>query len=45
MKEKIYLYDDQIGSVEYVQHLGDDLTIVNAALVSFGKEKKEIDGK
>ena len=45
MKEKIYLYDDQIGSVEYVQHMGDDLTIVNAARVSFGKEKKEIDGK
>jgi thymidylate synthase (FAD) len=45
MKEKIYLYDDQIGSVEYVQHMGDDLTIVNAARVSFGKQKDEIDGK
>ena len=41
--EKIYLYDDKIGSVEYVQHMGDDLTIVNAARVSFGKQKKEID--
>lgn len=41
--EKIYLYDDNIGSVEYVQHMGDDLTIVNSARVSFGKEKKEID--
>ena len=45
MKEKIYLYDDKIGSVEYVQHMGDDLTIVNAARVSFGKEKDSIDGK
>ena len=41
--QKIYLYDDNIGSVEYVQHMGDDLTIVNAARVSFGKQKKEID--
>lgn len=41
--KKIYLYDDKIGSVEYVQHMGNDLTIVNAARVSFGKQKKEID--
>lgn len=41
--EKIYLYDDNIGSVEYVQHMGDDLTIVNSARVSFGKQKQEID--
>ena len=41
--KKIYLYDDNIGSVEYVQHMGDDLTIVNAARVSFGKQKTEID--
>ncbi len=45
MKDKIYLYEDQIGSVEYVQHMGDDLTIVNAARVSFGKQKDVIDGK
>lgn len=45
MKEKIYLYDDKIGSVEYVQHMGDDLTIVNAARVSFGKQKDKIDEK
>ena len=38
-----YLYDDNIGSVEYVQHMGDDLTIVNAARVSFGVEKNEVD--
>ena len=45
MIKKINLYDDDIGSVEYIQHMGDDLTIVNAARVSFGKEKKEIDGR
>ena len=45
MIKKINLYDDDIGSVEYVQHMGNDLTIVNSARVSFGKEKTEIDGK
>ena len=45
MKEKIYLYDDQIGSVEYVEHMGSDLTIVNAARVSFGKHKEQLDEK
>tara|TARA_R110002074_G_scaffold168801_1_gene330323 strand:+ start:152 stop:853 length:702 start_codon:yes stop_codon:yes gene_type:complete len=43
--KKIYLYDDKIGSVEHVQHMGDDLTIVNAARVSFGKQKDKIDGR
>ena len=43
--EKIYLYDDNIGSVEYVQHMGDDLTIVNSARVSFGKQKENMDEK
>lgn len=42
---KIHLYDDEIGKVEYVQHMGTDLTIVNAARVSFGKEKSFIDEK
>jgi len=37
------LYNDSIGSVEYVQHMGNDLTIVNAARVSFGVEKNEVD--
>jgi thymidylate synthase (FAD) len=41
--EKMYLYGDSIGSVEYVQHMGNDLTIVNAARVSFGVEKDEVD--
>ena len=42
---KIDLYGDGIGSVEYVQHMGSDLTIVNSARVSFGKEKNELDKK
>ena len=42
---KIDLYDDGIGSLDYVQHVGSDLTIVNSARVSFGKEKEEIDEK
>ena len=45
MDEKIFLYEDNIGSVEYVQHMGDDLTIVNAARVSFGKQKETMDEK
>ena len=34
---KKYIYDDNIGFVEYIQHMGDDLTIVNAAGASTGK--------
>jgi len=40
---KIDLYNDGVGSVELIQHMGTDLTIVNSARVSFGKEKEEID--
>ena len=43
--KSIELYEDGIGKVEYVQHMGDDLTIVNAARVSFGKEKTELDNR
>jgi len=42
---KVDLYDDGIGSVEYVQHMGEDITVVNAARVSFGKHKEAIDEK
>ena len=45
MNKKIYIYDDKVGFVEYVQHMGTDLTIVNAARVSFGKHKEELDEK
>ncbi len=42
---KFDLYGDGIGTVEYVQHMGEDITIVNSARVSFGKHKKQIDDK
>ena len=45
MNKKINLYGDDIGYVEYVEHMGSDLTIVNAARVSFGKHKDTIDSK
>ena len=45
MKRRIELYDDGIGAVEYVNHMGDDLTIVNSARVSFGVEKDELDDR
>jgi len=40
---RIELYNDGIGVVEYVSHMGTDLSVVNAARVSFGKEKQELD--
>ena len=36
---KIDLFGDNKGSVEYITHMGSDLTIVNAARVSFGAQK------
>lgn len=42
---KFDLYGDSIGCVEYVQHMGEDITIVNSARVSFGKHKQQIDDK
>ncbi len=44
-KTAIDLYDDGIGAVELVEHMGSDLTIVNAARVSFGKHKDQLDDK
>ena len=41
----IYLYGDNVGKVELVQAVGSDLSVVNAARVSFGVEKEEIDEK
>ena len=41
----IDIYSDGIGCVEYIEHMGDDLTIVNSARVSFGKRKDAIDDK
>ena len=42
---KVDLFGDHKGSVEYITHMGNDLTIVNAARVSFGAEKEELDEK
>lgn len=42
---KIDLFGDSIGSVEYVSHMGTDLSVVNAARVSFGTEKSSVDEK
>ena len=44
-QKSIELYDDDIGKVEYVQHVGSDLTVVNSARVSFGQQKEEMDTK
>jgi thymidylate synthase (FAD) len=43
--KKIDLYGDGIGCVEYIEHMGTDTTVVNAARVSFGKHKRVIDEK
>ncbi len=42
---RVELFGDDIGAVEYVSHMGTDLSVVNAARVSFGTEKKEVDEK
>ena len=42
---KIDLYGDGIGCVEYVQHMGEDITVVNSARVSFGAHKENMDGR
>ena len=41
--KKIELFGDGIGSVELVSWMGSDLTIVNSARVSFGKQKMTMD--
>ena len=43
--KRIDIYNDGIGAVELIDHMGSDLTIVNSARVSFGKEKEELDDK
>ena len=42
---RVELFEDGIGAVEYVSHMGTDLSVVNAARVSFGAEKEEVDEK
>lgn len=41
--KRVELYGDGIGAVEYVEHMGSDLTVVNSARVSFGKQKETLD--
>ena len=45
MTNTYYLYGDNIGKVELVQHMGEDITVVNSARVSFGVQKEELDSK
>jgi len=42
---RVDLFGDNIGAVEYISHMGTDLSVVNAARVSFGAEKEEVDEK
>ena len=41
----IDVYGDGTGRVDLVDYMGDDLTIVNSARVSFGKHKEALDEK
>ena len=43
--KSIDLYGDGIGKVDYVSHMGSDLTVVNSARVSFGVQKEELDNR
>ena len=43
MIDEIELYGDGIGKVQYIDHMGSDLTIVNSARVSFGVNKEILD--
>lgn len=45
MIKTVQLFDDGIGKVDYVCHMGSDMTIVNSARVSFGKEVEKISAK
>lgn len=40
-----FLYNDNIGSIELVDYMGEDIKVVNSARVSFGVHKTEIDEK
>ena len=44
-QKTIALYGDGIGKVQYIDHMGSDLTIVNSARVSFGVEKEDLDAR
>ena len=40
--KRIELYEDNIGLVEYVSHMGSDVTVVNSARVSFGQHVTDL---
>lgn len=42
---RIEIFGDDIGAVDYISHMGTDLSVVNAARVSFGTEKEQVDEK
>jgi len=42
-QKSIFLYGDSIGRIDYISHMGSDLTVVNSARVSFGVERDELD--
>ena len=44
-QKSVELYGDSVGRVEYVEHMGTDLSVVNCARVSFGKHQEELNEK
>ena len=44
-EKSIKIYHDDIGCVDYIDHMGSDLTVVNSARVSFGVQKSSLDGR
>lgn len=42
-EKSVDLYGDEIGRVDYVSHMGSDLTVVNSARVSFGNQRDALD--
>ena len=44
-QKTINLYEDGIGKIQYIDHMGSDLTIVNSARVSFGVEKEKLNDR
>jgi len=44
-KKSIFIFDDEIGRVDYVDHMGSDLTVVNSARVSFGVQKSKLSAR
>jgi len=45
MEQRVWIAADGIGSIEVLEVFGNDLTVVNAARVSFAKESEEMTGR